>query len=50
MVYFERTVDSVLRDAVLKKRGDDEEVTPTEIQAACDKLRIDPIEFGFSYP
>ena len=50
MVYFERTVEGVLRDCVLKKRNDDEEVTATEIQAACDKLRIDPEEFGFNLP
>jgi hypothetical protein len=50
MVFFERIVEGVLRDCVLKKRRNDEEVTPTEIQAACEKLRIDPIEFNFRFP
>jgi hypothetical protein len=49
MAYFERTVNGVLRDSVLKKRADDEQVTPTEIQAVCAKLAIDPEEFGFKY-
>jgi len=50
MMYFERTINGVLREAVLKKRMDDEEVTPTEIQAVCAKLEIDVAEFGFQYP
>jgi hypothetical protein len=50
MVYFERTVNGVLYDTVMKKRPDHEEVTPTEIQAACAKLQIEPIEFGFQFP
>jgi len=50
MVYFERTINGVLRDAVLKKRADDDEVTPTEIQGICVKLEIDLAEFGFQYP
>ena len=50
MTYFERTIGGVLVDCVLKKRGDDEEVTPTEIQTVCAKLKIDVAEFGFRIP
>jgi hypothetical protein len=43
---FERTHDGKTYDIIVKF-NDDESVTPTEVQAICEALQVDPGNFGF---